>query len=156
MEEIGQAEAPRRLILLLELLNRLSISKHKKILAADGMFNPMNKTDEKRLDAIFRFTMNEFQRPITLAEVAGVSNMTVNSFCRYFKTRTRKTYVDFLTEYRIGRACKMLLQEEHSISDICYRVGFGNLSNFNRKFKKINGCTPQQYRKKQKLQNILV
>ncbi|MBN1986320.1 MAG: helix-turn-helix domain-containing protein [Prolixibacteraceae bacterium] len=156
VEEIGRAEAPRRLILLLELLNRLNTSKHQKILAADGMFNPMNKTDEKRLDAIFRFTLNEFHRPITLAEVAGVSNMTVNSFCRYFKTRTRKTYVDFLTEYRIGRACKMLLQEEYSISDICYRVGFGNLSNFNRKFKKINGCTPQQYRKKQKLQNILV
>ncbi len=154
IEQISEEKQINRLLLTLELITRLSKSKHEEILATDGTYNNLNETDEKRLDAVFRFTLNEFYRPISLEEVAGVSNMTVNSFCRYFKTRTRKTYVDFLTEYRIGQACKLLQQEDYSVSEICYRVGFGNLSNFNRKFKKMNGCTPKQYRNKQIRQNV--
>ena len=138
-----------RLILLLTILNQLANSGDKQILATEGAYNSMNETDEKRMDAVYRFTLNEFHRPIALNEVAMVANMTVNSFCRYFKTRTRKSYLDFLTDYRIGYACKLLQQEEYSISEICYRVGFGNLSNFNRKFREINQCTPKEYRRKQ-------
>lgn len=154
IEAISEEREIRRLTLLLDLLTRLSESGNEKILTTEGAYNKLNETDEKRLDAVFRFTLNEFHRPINLEEVAGVSNMTVNSFCRYFKTRTRKSYVNFLTEYRIGQACKLLQQEEVSISEICYRVGFGNLSNFNRKFKVMNGCTPNEFRRKQELQNV--
>ncbi|WP_340111259.1 helix-turn-helix domain-containing protein [Maribellus mangrovi] len=154
IEAISSEKEVTRMILVLELLSRLSKSENENILATEGTYNKMNETDEKRLDAVFRFTLNEFHRPISLEEVADVSNMTVNSFCRYFKTRTRKTYVNFLTEYRIGQACKLLQQEDVSISEICYRVGFGNLSNFNRKFKEMNGCTPNEFRRKQELQNM--
>ena len=98
-----------------------------------------------------RFTLKEYHRPVSLDEIAGVANMTVNSFCRYFKTRTRKSYLNFLTEFRIGQACKLLQQEEYSIADVGFRVGFGNLSNFNRKFKELNGCTPKEYRLKLRL-----
>ncbi len=146
--ELGQ------LILFLKVLNRLAVSPAKKILATEGTYNTMNETDEKRLDAVYRFTLNEFHRPIMLAEVAGVANMTVNSFCRYFKTRTRKSYFDFLTEYRIGYSCKLLQQEEFSVSEICYRAGFRNLSNFNRKFREIIRCTPTEYRKMQEQAGI--
>ena len=149
LQKLARGNELDRLILLLKVLNQLATSPHKKLLATEGTYNNMNETDEKRLDAIYRFTLNEFHRPILLNEVAGVANMTVNSFCRYFKTRTRKSYIDFLTEYRIGYSCKLLQQEEYSISEICYRVGFGNLSNFNRKFKDINKCTPKEYRKLQ-------
>lgn len=138
-----------RLILLLSVLKQLACSPHSVMLSTEGAYNKLNENDEKRLDAVYRFTMNEFHRSINLKEIAGIANMTVNSFCRYFKTRTRKSYLDFLTEYRIGQACKMLQQEEISISEIAYRVGFGNLSNFNRKFKELNGCTPKEFRLKQ-------
>lgn len=148
---LGNENELGRLILLLTVLNQLASSGDKQILATEGTYNNMNETDEKRMDAIYRFTLNEFHRPISLNEVAMVANMTANSFCRYFKTRTRKSYLDFLTDYRIGYSCKLLQQEEYSISEICYRVGFGNLSNFNRKFREINQCTPKEYRKKQEL-----
>lgn len=138
-----------RLILLLTTLKQLATSVHSQLLATEGAYNNLNETDEKRLDLVYRFTLNEFHRPVLLHEVAEIANMTVNSFCRYFKTRTRISYLDFLTQYRIGQACKLLQQEEFSVSEICYRVGFGNLSNFNRKFKVINKCTPKEYRKKQ-------
>jgi len=150
LEKLATLNELDRLILLLTVLNQLSNAANKQTLATEGTYSTMNETDEKRLDAVYRFTLNEFHRPIRLQEVAKVANMTINSFCRYFKTRTRKSYLDFLTEYRIGHSCKLLQQEEYGISEICYRVGFGNLSNFNRKFKELNGCTPKEYRKKQK------
>jgi AraC-like DNA-binding protein len=123
------------------------------MLSTEGTYNKLNENDEKRLGTIYRFTMNEFHRTINLQEVANIANMTVNSFCRYFKTRTRKSYLDFLTEYRIGQACKMLQQEEISISEVAFQVGFGNLSNFNRKFKELNGCTPKEFKHKQQKNN---
>lgn len=150
LERLAQVSELDRLILLLRVLNQLATATDRKLLATEGAYNNMNETDEKRMDAVYRFTLNEFHRPILLHEVAEVANMTVNSFCRYFKTRTRKSYLDFLTEYRIGHSCKLLQQEECSVSEICYRVGFGNLSNFNRKFRELSGCTPKEYRKKQK------
>ena len=149
LQRLTQSSDFDGVILLLQILKQLAVSPHKKLLATEGTYNKMNETDEKRLDAIYRFTLSEFHRPILLEEVAGVANMTVNSFCRYFKTRTRKSYMDFLNEYRIGYSCKLLQQEDESISEICYQVGFGNLSNFNRKFKEINKCTPSEFRKKQ-------
>jgi len=73
--------------------------------------------------------------------------MTKNAFCKYFKRRTNKTYVSFLTELRIENACKLLQsKEEFSISEVAYQVGFNNISNFNRKFKAIKNITPLKYR----------
>jgi AraC-like DNA-binding protein len=145
------ATEAERLIRLFSVLLQMAKSSDSEILSTEGAYNKLNENEEKRLDAIFRFTLKEYSRAISLEEIAGIANMTVNSFCRYFKTRTRKSYLDFLTEFRIGQACKLLQQEEIAIADIGYRVGFGNLSNFNRKFKEINGCTPKEYRSRQKL-----
>jgi len=150
IEQLANATSTDRLISLLTVLKQLAVSENYEILSTGGTYNNLNETDEMRLDAIYRFTLKEYYRPISLKEVADVANMTTNSFCRYFKTRTRKSYLDFLTEFRIGQACKLLQQEEHSIADICFMIGFANLSNFNRKFKELNQCTPKEYRKKLK------
>jgi len=149
IEKLATVKEIDRLILLLTVLKQLATSTDQVILSTEGAYSKLNENDEKRLGDIYRFTMNEFRRIINLEEVAGIANMTVNSFCRYFKTRTRKSYLDFLTEYRIGQACKLLQQAEFSVADIAYQVGFSNLSNFNRKFKEINDCTPKEFRKKQ-------
>jgi AraC-like DNA-binding protein len=151
IEQLAMASEAERLIGLFSVLLQLAKCNDSEILSTEGTYNKLNETEEKRLDAIYRFTLKEYSRAISLDEIAGVANMTINSFCRYFKARTRKSYLDFLTEFRIGQACRLLQQGEVSIADVGYRVGFGNLSNFNRKFKEINGCTPKEYRNKQKL-----
>ena len=151
IKKLANVNETERLIMLLTVLKQLATSDKCEVLSIEGTYNKLNENDEKRLDAVYRFTLNEFHRPISLTEISGIANMTVNSFCRYFKTRTRKSYLDFLTEFRIGQACKLLQQKDYSISDIAYRVGFGNLSNFNRKFREINNCTPREYINKQKL-----
>ncbi len=151
IENLSTATEANRLVRLLSVMLQMAKSNDLEILSTEGAYNKLNENEEKRLDAIYRFTLKEYSRAISLDEIAGVANMTINSFCRYFKARTRKSYLDFLTEFRIGQACKLLQQEEIGIADIGYKVGFGNLSNFNRKFKEHNGCTPKEYRTKQKL-----
>lgn len=149
MKKMFEVSEMDRLITLLNILNVLSNSIDVKPLASSGIYSDFNEIDGKRLDAIYRFTMNEFHRKINLEEVSAIANMTVNSFCRYFKRRTRKSYIDFLNEIRISQACKLLQQYDFSISQVCFEVGFSNLSNFNRKFKELNDCTPTEFRKQQ-------
>ena len=102
--------------------------------------------DGNRLNKVIEFTFKEFSRTITLKEVATLANLTAEAFCKYFKTRTRKTYISFLNEIRVNHACR-LLTEDKSISTICYDCGFTNLSNFNRIFRKLKQHTPGEWRK---------
>jgi AraC-like DNA-binding protein len=138
-----------RLIVLLKIMNILSANKTMEPLASSGVYNDFDELDGKKLADIYRFTMNEYHRKISLEEVASIAHMTTNSFCRYFKKRTRKSYVDFLTEIRIGQARKLLQRDHLSISQISLEVGFNNLSNFNRKFREVCSITPTEFRKLQ-------
>lgn len=100
-----------------------------------------------RMRNIFGYTLDRFDKNISLNEIAQIANMTPNAFCRYFKQRTNKTYVNFLLDIRIGNACKLLTKKtDLSIAEISYKSGFNNLTNFNRKFKSIKGMTPSEFR----------
>jgi AraC-like DNA-binding protein len=72
--------------------------------------------------------------------------MVPNAFCHYFKSRTGRSYFDFLIEVRIEHACKLLREENESVSTISANSGFNNLSNFNRYFKQQTGKSPTAYR----------
>ena len=103
----------------------------------------------KRMSDIFQYSMDNFHKEVSLHDIADIANMTPNAFCRYFKQRTNKTFVNFLIDIRIGNACKLLAKKNDlSITEISYKSGFNNLANFNRKFKAIKGITPSEYRKK--------
>lgn len=148
LKQIFKRDGMDRLIILLKILNILSSgSKDMDPLASSGSCHDFDESDGKRLADIYQFTMKEFHRKITLEEVAARAHMTTNSFCRYFKKRTRKSYLDFLTEIRIGHARKLLQYEDLSISQISYEVGFNNQSNFNRKFREVCAITPTEFRR---------
>ena len=83
---------------------------------------------------------------ITLTDIADLASMTEPSFCRYFKKLTSKTFVQFLNEYRLVHASKLLAEKKINITEICYESGFGNFSHFNKQFKIFTGKTPSQYR----------
>ncbi len=86
--------------------------------------------------------------PIKLSAIASIANMSVPAFCSYFKKRTKKTYIDFVNEVRIGYACKQLLTSQMSILEICFESGFNTIANFNRQFLRIKSVTPSGYRKR--------
>lgn len=145
VRSLFRLEGLDRIIALIEVLKGLSTTEDFDYLSDKLLTKKVNEIEGKRLNDIFNFTMQEYSRPIQLAEVAEVANMTKTAFCRYFKQHTRKTYLDFLNEYRIGQACKLLQNQGIPISQICFDAGFNNLSNFNRKFKQVIGMTPRAY-----------
>ena len=143
---IVNAKGIDRLIIFLEILKELGSKKEMQPLSKPIIQRNIKTYDGSRLNKVIEFTFKEFQRTITLKEVSTLANLTPEAFCKYFKTRTRKTYVNFLNEIRINHACR-LLAEDRTISDICYESGFTNLSNFNRIFKKIKQASPNEWRK---------
>lgn len=72
--------------------------------------------------------------------------MTEQAFSRYFKNKTGKTFTQFVNEYRLVHACKLLSEQHLSITDICFESGFNNFSHFNKKFKEFTGKSPSKYR----------
>ncbi len=106
-----------------------------------------NPKRQERIDAIFQYTIARFQDAISLTDIASNAGMSVPAFCSYFKKTTKKTYVEFLNEVRIGHACKQLMDTQMPIQQICYDSGYSTLANFNKQFINIRKVTPSQYRK---------
>ncbi len=101
---------------------------------------------DERMSRIIGYTFRESHRPISIEEVAELISLTPSAFCRFFKLRTRKTYITFLNEIRIGHACRLLMTTTESIGDICQDTGFNNLSHFNACFRRSKKLSPKSYR----------
>lgn len=126
-----------------------TLSKAKKQALSSYTYGRNYSADEgKRMQDVMSYTMSHFHEVITLDQIAEVALMTKNAFCKYFKKRTNKTYVQFLNELRVENASKLLItHKEISIAEIGYQSGFGTISNFNRQFKLVKGMTPSVFRK---------
>jgi len=145
IQTIHSKQGLQRILNLLEILDLFSNSSSLEYLSNIGFsMNPKNK-ESKKLEAVFQYITDHYQRTIRLEEVAAIANLSASAFCRFFKTRTRKTFSKFVNEFRVSIACKQLLSEDYNISEVCYQVGFSNLSNFNRQFKEITGYAPSKY-----------
>ena len=136
------------LIKLLVILHELSLDKGMRELST-GQFaiNSVSKehTNEK-LNKVLDYVHFHFSEVIRLADVAKMVNMSEASFCRFIKQHTSKSFIDFLTDIRLGAASRALVDSSLSIAEIGYDCGFNNLSNFNRIFKKKKGVTPKEFR----------
>lgn len=136
----------QRFIACLEVLKILSKSKHQPL---SSFIYDKKYTDSegKRMRDVMDYTMQNYQNQISLNDIAKVSAMTKNAFCKYFKKRTNKSYFKFLNELRIENASKLLLSEEgFSIAEIADKSGFNNISNFNRQFKTVKLMSPSAYK----------
>ena len=132
----------------LEIISFLSShTKELQTLSGSHFLPAYTETEGQRLNSIFQYTLQHYSEPIGLNKVAALAHLTVPAFCRYFKNRTRKTFIQFLNEVRVNEACKMLENEQLSISDIAYSTGFSHTSSFIRTFRKLTGKPPHQYRK---------
>jgi AraC-like DNA-binding protein len=132
---------------LMSLLNELSQSKDMTVLS-NSTFNSQDQStyNSRRIQKVMEHINLHFQKPISLKEVATLTNMAEAAFSRFFKTRTGLTFVESLTDIRLGHANSLLVNSTQSISEIAYQCGFNNISNFNRIFKKKKGCSPKEFR----------
>lgn len=135
-----------KLINFLALLNALAQAKDYTLLNADHIILETKPQDAARLDVIYNFVSQSFTRPISLTEMADKVSLTPQAFSRYFKNKTGKTFVQFVTEYRVTHACKLLAEGSLSITDVCFESGFNNFSHFNKTFKSQTGKSPSHYR----------
>ncbi len=130
---------------LLNVLHILAQGRHYRILSSIGYSSQLNEHESARLNNIYKFILENFRNYLDLKTVARYANMTPQAFSKYFRERTRKNYITFLNEVKIGYACRLITEKKMNISQICYECGYTNLSNFNRQFRRIMDLTPSQY-----------
>jgi AraC-like DNA-binding protein len=154
---VGQPVGFGRILRLLTLLNDLSHSADYRILTSPGYTNTMKPAETgsvtterperayRRMQLVHDYVLSHFTDDLSLDTIADMAGMTVPAFCRYFKAHANKTFSCFVSEVRIGHACKLLMKGTLSITQISFDSGFRTLSNFNRQFKDITGQTPSRY-----------
>jgi len=131
---------------LISILHDLSSSRNMRTLSDSSFSDFHQPSNSRRIEKAFEYLNNNYDKQISLKEIAKLVNMTEVSFSRFIKKRTGSTYIDSLNEIRLGHASRMLIDTTHSIAEISFNCGFNNISNFNRLFKKKKNCTPKEFR----------
>jgi len=147
LDKLLESKGIDSILKLLEILKIISESPDCHPITQAGYTNTNKESEKDRMSKVYEYVMENFRQKILLEQVASLANMTESAFSRYFSSRMNKSFSDFLTDVRIGHACKLLHEMDANISEICYESGFNTLSNFNRQFKDRIGVTPLVYKK---------
>jgi len=145
--ELMTATGVRRITLLVDILGIIGNSKDLSYISSIGFSPQYQEHENDRINDIYAFALQNFKRKIMLDEIADIAGMSRNAFCRYFKSRTGKTFSQFLIELRVGHACKLLIENKLNVKQVCYESGFHNFAGFHKYFKQITGRSPLNYQK---------
>lgn len=148
IKQVVSSSGIDRLILFLKTLDAFANTKEYDLLSMIGYENSVDLADAERINTVMNFVMTNYSEEVKISKVAKLISLTEASFCRYFKSKTHKTFSQFLNEVRILNACKLLVDSNLTITQICYNTGYNNISHFNRQFKLITGLTAKEYAKK--------
>jgi AraC-like DNA-binding protein len=150
LEKMNNSTGLKKIVYLLDILELLTGSQKTEALASISYKNSYDTRDNHKIDEVFLYLNKNFMRDISMPEVAGLCHMTPQSFCRFFKNRTKSTFVDFLNDMRISHARKLLIEsDEQTIAEIAYLCGYKNLTKINKLFKNKTKLTPGDYKKSQ-------
>jgi len=144
VKKLTKLKGMDQLLQFLQILNIASKSTDHKLLAS-SLFKDTIINNDKKINTVFEFIMDNFSEPITLNDVSDVVSMNKTAFCRYFKKRTKKTFTQFLNEIRIGNACNLITEKKHSISESAYLSGYNSPSHFNKQFQLIKKISPSEF-----------
>lgn len=144
--EQGSAGGMKPVLDMLMILNTLSLCEERRPLSDATFIQKKMKSHSARLETVFAYLNQHFNRQITLTEVAAVVSMSDVSFSRFIKKVTGQSFVDTLTEIRLGHVARMLIDTDMTIAEIAYCCGFNNMANFNRIFKRKKGMPPHKFR----------
>jgi AraC-like DNA-binding protein/quercetin dioxygenase-like cupin family protein len=147
LNKMLNSEGTERIIYLIQALLEISKCKEIEMLSSIGFDFNSEDIEQHRINDIYDYSFANFRNKINLEEIADVAKISPNSFCRYFKSRTQKTYSQFLTEIKVGQACKLLIDNKINVKQVCYESGFNNFASFHKCFKSITGKSPLSYQK---------
>ncbi|MBC6997278.1 AraC family transcriptional regulator [Cytophaga sp. FL35] len=145
IEGLLQLQGFDKAVSFVKILNKLAKHPSYTLLSSAGFVSSFRKSDDENLDRIYSFIFKNFNTPIHSKDVAEIAHMNPSAFSRFFKRVHRKTFTRYLNEIRVGFSCKLLMEHNKSVSEVCYESGFNNISNFNRQFKAITGMSPSDY-----------
>ncbi len=153
LEKINNAQGTYRLIYLLECLVAMAIAPNDELLPLSSLdFEHQSTASEtERINTIYDYAFKNFKERIPLEIIAAEVNLVPSSFCRYFKSKTGKSFTDFILGIKVGHACKLLQENKLNVKLICFESGFNNFTSFHKHFKSITGISPQNY---QKMMNV--
>jgi AraC-like DNA-binding protein len=147
MRRLPEAAGLERVTGLLSILDTLARSKELKPVASPGFVPVLDGSDEARMQRVCNYINAHLAGSIDRAHIAKEAHLSEGACSRFFKLRTGKTLPQYLNELRVGRACRLLVEDEAKITEIALECGFTNLANFNRRFLEITGLTPRGYRR---------
>ncbi|RUT78215.1 AraC family transcriptional regulator [Ancylomarina longa] len=148
LKTLHTSDFAQRIIILLQILQILALSDDLEYLASENFVESFKQSSNQKLYKIYEYVSKNFQQKIELEEAAKVANMSKSAFCRFFKSKTKKTFSEFLNEMRINYSKKLLLEGKLTIAQIAYECGFNSPSYFNKQFKAFTGNSPLQEREK--------
>ncbi len=132
---------------LINILHDLSTSRNIRTLSESSFNSEVQFSyNSRRIEKAFEYMNKNYDKQISLGDMAKLVNMTEVSFSRFIKKRTGISFIDSLNEIRLGHASRILIDTTNSVAEVSYSCGFNNISNFNRLFKKKKGCTPKEFR----------
>ncbi|CAL1521505.1 HTH-type transcriptional activator RhaS [Chitinophaga sp. MM2321] len=144
MTKIFQATGIERISLLFSILEMMATSSQQECLSSQSFIDSIDEGKDQKMNTIYKYVMAHFKEPIRIDQLASEMCLTKSAFCRFFKKRTNKSFVQYVNGIRIGYACKLLYTESYNISEAAYESGFENISNFNKQFMKIMKKTPRE------------
>ncbi len=146
LAKVPQQSAFERLLTLLQILQYLADARDVEPLHATSVRFDLNPKEQERINRVCQYVEQHYTEPIHIQAIADLASLTVPAFCRYFKRMTHMTFTDFVNEYRVNQA-RRLLHSARTVADVGFAVGFTNLSHFNKTFRMLTGKTPTAYRK---------
>lgn len=131
----------------LNILNSLAHAPRRKLVS--NMYESeilIHKSRSRRISKVCRYIEENISHKISLSDAAGLVNMSDSAFSHFFKRQTSISFITYVNNLRVAKACELLANTSLSASEICYDCGFNNKSNFIRIFTKRKNMTPIEYR----------
>lgn len=150
IDAMGTSTGLERLHHLFELLGTLARApQEERRYLADEWFRPqLDGQAAAVVDIVLEYVFSNHAGSVKMSEAAALVGMSEPTFSKYFKRATGQNFSDLVRKLRLAHARRLLEHSDKAISDICYEVGFSNLSNFNRHFLNDAGVTPRHYRQR--------
>jgi AraC-like DNA-binding protein len=145
---IAQAHGLRRLTLFIDLLATLAGSTRFRLLSSLPADPSPQLGERDRIDALVLQLVSGATAPVPAGELAARLGMSLSHFSRSFRRATGGTYTEFVNRVRINQACRLLMESDQLVKQVCFDVGFNNLANFNRRFFEFKGMTPTEFRRR--------
>ena len=140
----------------LNLLYELSNDPGMRTLASRSFAQVEQETRSRRIRTVCSYIDRNYASPVRLKDLADLTNMSEAALSRFFKQQTGKNITEYVIDIRVGRAAKELIETEKTVAEICYSTGFNNISNFDRMFKRLKGCSPKEFRDSFRKRQLLV